>query len=102
MMLGGEDDVSGSGVLKYLRPRIRIPLLNLAVEDWSEIVIVVVCAVVFAVIILGWGPVETHAVEVPLRVRIVGDVILGREIVLRVDQRRPAWDRVKAPVDKDS
>jgi len=50
VMLGGEDDVSGAGIVKDFGHRVGIPLLNFAVEGRGEIVIVIIGAIMLAMV----------------------------------------------------
>src|ERR1700730_15715859 len=100
MMLGGEHDIFRAGVMEYFSPGTGIPLLNLPVEDRSEVVVIVVSAIMLAMVGLGRRSVESHAVQVPLRIGIVCDVILRREVVLRVHERGPARNGIKTPVNE--
>src|SRR5580700_4003740 len=100
MMLGGEHDIFRASVMEYFGPGTGIPLLNLPVEDRSKVVVIVVSAIVLAMVGLGRRPVESHAVEVPLRIGIVSDIVLRREVVLRVNERGPARNGIKTPVNE--
>src|SRR5713101_9372233 len=99
-MFGGKDYIFRAPFMKQFGPRIGIPLLNLSVKDRSEVVIVVGGAIVLAMVGLGRRPLESHAVQVPFRVRIVGNVVLGREVMLGMNQGRPPRDRVETPVNE--
>src|SRR5580700_2494570 len=100
MMLGGEHDIFRASVVENFGPRARIPLLNLPVEDRSKVVVIVVSAIMLAMVGLGRRSVESHAVQVPLRVGIVSDVVLRSEVVLRVNERGPARNGIKTPVNE--
>src|SRR5713101_7333682 len=100
MMFRGKHYVFRAHIMKQFGPGVGIPLLNLSVKDGSKVIVVVAGAIVLAMVGLGRRPLESHAVQVPFRVRIVGNVVLGREVMLGMNQGRPAWDRVKAPVNE--
>src|ERR1700746_2804254 len=100
MMFAGKHHVLRARIMKQFGPRVGTPLLNRSVKDWSEVVIVVAGAVMLAVVGLGRRPIESHAVQVPFRVRIVGNVVLGREVMLGMNQGRPAGDGVESPVNE--
>src|SRR5882762_10461707 len=102
VVFGCEHDVFCPGIVQGLGPRVRVPLLDLLVKKGSKAVVVVVGSVMLAMIRLRGRSSEPHAVEIPLRIRIVGDVILRSEIMLGMNQRRPAGDRVESPVNEYS
>src|ERR1700739_3568347 len=79
VLLGRQNNVLRAGITKDLRPRIRIPFLNILIKYRCEVVIVVVGAVMLAVIRLRWGSIKTHAVQVPLGIRIMVNIVLRRE-----------------------
>src|SRR6266850_2114094 len=88
--------------MKDFCPVLRVPLLNLAIENGGEVVIVVVRAEMFLVIGLRRRALQAHAVQIPLGIRIVSDVIQGFEIVLRVHGGSPSGNRIETPMDKYS
>ena len=100
MMFAGKHHVFRAHIMKQFGPSVGIPPLNISVKDWSEVVIVVAGAIVLAMVSLGRRPLEPHAVQVPFRVWIVHNVILGREVMLGMNQGCPSWDRVKTPVNE--
>ncbi len=102
VVLGGKDDVFGSGRAEDFRPGVGIPLFNFGVKGRGEIVVVVIRTIGLAMIFLRGRPINTHRVVIPLGIRIVGDVILRSEIVIGMDKRSPAGDRVETPVNEDA
>src|SRR5215472_3656141 len=101
MMLGSEHHVLRASVVEYLCPGIRIPLLRLFVEDRSEVVVVVVRAVVLTMVGLCRRTIDSHGVQIPFGIWIVFDVVQRREIVGRMYERRPSRHGVQAPVNED-
>ena len=99
-MLGSEDDVLGPGATKDLCPGIGIPFLNLAIKGRSKVVVIVISAIGFTMVSLGRRALQSHGVQVPLCIRILSNVVLRCEIVLRVDERGPTRNRVKTPMYK--
>src|ERR1700758_2691948 len=99
-MFCSEDDIFGPCATKYLRPGIGIPFLSFAIENRSEIVVIVIGAVVFTMVSLGRRAIQPHAVEVPLCVRIVSNVVLRVKIMLRMNEGSPTRDGVETPVYK--
>src|SRR5690242_654825 len=97
-MFRSEHNIFGPRATKYLRPGIGIPFLSLAIKNRSKIVVIVIGAVVFTMVSLGRRTVQPHAVEVPLCVRIVSDVVLRVKIMLRMNQGCPTWNGVETPV----
>src|SRR4029077_5466280 len=102
VMFSGQNHVFGSSVTEGLGPGVRTPFLDLLIEDGGEIVIVAVGSVMLPMVSLGWGSVDPHNIQIPLSVGIVLDVVGCREVVLGMDQRSPARNRVKAPMNKYS
>src|SRR6266853_2757795 len=102
VMLGGEHDIFRAGIAKYLRPGIWVPFLDLLIEDGSEVVVVVIRAVMVAVIGLSRRALQAHAVQIPFGIGIVRDVVHRLEIMLRVNQWRPTRNGIESPVDKYS
>src|SRR5690242_12533465 len=98
-MLGGEHDIFRAGVAEYLGPGLRLPFLNFLIEGGSKVVVVVVSPIVFAMICLGGGPFDPHYVQVPFGVRVVLDVVRGGEVVLGMNERSPARNRIETPVN---
>ena len=101
-MFGGEHHIFRARVMEYFGPGAGIPLLNLLVENRSKVVVIVVSAIMLAMVSLGRRSVESHAVQVPLGIGVVSDVVLGTKVVLRVNQRSPSRYRIKAPMDEDA
>src|SRR5882757_9586013 len=56
----------------------------------------------FFVIGLRGRALQAHAVQIPLGIRIVSDVVQGFEIVLGVHGGSPSGNRVETPMDKYS
>src|SRR6202795_1246962 len=52
MMLACEHNIFCASVVEYFRPGVRIPLLYLPVEDRSEVVVIIVSAIVLAMVSL--------------------------------------------------
>src|ERR1700674_2686683 len=75
MMLRGEHDIFRASVVEYIRPGVRIPLLNLPVEDRSEVVVIVLSAIMLAMVVLGRCSLEPHAVQIPFCIGVVCDVV---------------------------
>src|SRR5467141_1962934 len=100
MMLGGEHDIFRASVVEYLGPDVGIPLLNLAVEDRSEVVVIVVSAIMLAMVGLRRRSVEPHAVQIPLCIGVVCDVVRRGEVMFRMNERRPTRNRIKTPVNE--
>src|ERR1700687_2701482 len=75
MMLRGEDDIFRASVVEYFSPAVRIPLLNLPAEDWSEVVVNVVSAIMLAMVALRRCSLEPHAVQIPFCIGVVCDVV---------------------------
>src|SRR6266851_539201 len=100
MMLGGEHDIFRAGVMEYFGPCAGIPFLNLPVEVRSKVVVIVVSAIMLAMVGLGRRSVESHAVQVPLRIGIVTDVVLRSEVMLRMNERSPAGNGIETPVNE--
>src|SRR5579871_235399 len=101
-MLAGKHDVASSGVAKNLCPGVGIPFLDCLIEQGSEVVIVVVNAVVLAVVTLGRRTVDAHGVVVPLGVGIVSHVVRGVKIMFGMIGGGPAGDGVQTPMNKDA
>ena len=102
VMFAGKNDIFGSGGAEDFSPGVGIPLFDLLIESDSEIVVVVIGAVGLAMIFLRGRTIDAHGVVIPFGVGIVGDVILRTEIVIGMDQRSPARDRVEPPMNKDA
>src|SRR6266404_7261571 len=100
-MLRREDDVFRSSATKSLCPGIGIPFLSLAIKGRSKVVVVVIGAVVFTMVSLGRRAIQSHAVEVPLCVRIVSNVILRVKIMPRMNKGGPTRNGIQTPVYKD-
>src|ERR1700742_3011722 len=98
MVLGGQHHVPGACIVKDTGPLLRLPLYALLVEYRSKIVIVVVSAVVLAMVSLGGRTVDTQHVQVPLRIRVVFDVVYVAEVMVGVRQRSPPGYRVQTPM----
>ena len=75
MMLGGEHDIFRASVVEYFSPGVRIPLLNLPVKHRSEVVVIVVSAIMLAMIGLCRCSLEPHAVQIPFRIGVVCNVV---------------------------
>ena len=101
-MFGGQHHVLRARVVEDSGPGVRVPLLNFLIEDRSEIVVIVTCSIMFAMVCLGCRPLDAQSVEIPLSIGIVLDVILTGEVVVGMDERRPPWYRVKSPVNEYS
>src|SRR3954466_7308407 len=101
-MLRCEDDVFRSSATKSLCPRIGTPFLSPATKNRSKIVVIVMSAVVFAMVSLGRRAIQSHAVEIPLGVRIVSNVILRVKIMPRMNKGGPTRNGIQTPVYKDS
>ena len=102
MVLGGQDDVLGSRGPENFGPGVGIPLFDFCVKGGSEIVVVVIGPVRFAMIFLRWRAVNSHGVEIPFGVGIVEDIVLGREIVGGMDERSPTGEGVESPMNEDA
>src|ERR1700745_444176 len=76
MMLTREHHIFCAGVVEDFRPDIGLPLLYLTVEDGSEVVVIIVSAIVLAMVSLRRRSIESHRVQVPFSVGIVFDVVL--------------------------
>ncbi len=101
MVLTRQHNVFRPRLAKHRRPLIGIPLLTLAIERLRKLVVVVMRPIVLAIVSLGWRPRNPHRVQVPLRIRVVLDVIVVPEIMIRMVQRRPPRHRVEAPVNEN-
>src|ERR1700676_5475789 len=75
MMLGGEHDIFRASVVEYFSPGVRIPLLNLPVKHRSEVVVIVVSAIMLAMTGLCRCSLEPHAVQIPFRIGVVCNVV---------------------------
>src|SRR6266446_5631423 len=100
MMLRGEHDIFRASVVEYFSPGVRIPLLNLPVEDWSEVVVIVVRAIMLAMVGLRRCSLEPHAVQIPFCIGV-----LRRHTIEEADACRAIRDLVRsakgtAPVDR--
>src|ERR1700730_12709501 len=102
VMLSGQNHIFRASATEGLGPGVGTPFLDLLIERGSEIVVVVVGSVMHAMANLGWGPVDPHNIQIPLSIGIVLDVVGCREVVFGMDQRSPARNRVKAPMNKYS
>src|SRR5580704_16570476 len=102
VMFSGQNHIFRAGVTEGLGPVVRTPFLDFLIEEGSEIVVVVVGSVMLAMVSLGRGSVDTHNIQIPLSIGIVLDVVGCREVVLGMDQRSPARNRIKAPMNKYS
>src|SRR5258708_17659301 len=99
-MFRSENDIFGPCAAKYLRPGIGIPFLRFAIKNSSKIVVIVLSAIMFTMVSLGRRAFQPHAVEVPLCIRIVSDVVLRVKIMLGMNQGGPTRNRVETPVYK--
>src|SRR6267143_1969080 len=77
-------------VVEYFSPGVRIPLLNLPVEDRSEVVVIVVSAIMLAMVGLRRCSLEPHAVQIPFCIGVVCDVVRGSEVMFGMNDRGPA------------
>src|SRR5260370_39918781 len=102
VMFSGQNHIFRAGVTEGLGPSVRTPFLGLLIEEGSEIVVVIVGSVMLAMVSLGWGSVDPHNIQIPLSIGIVLDVVGCREVVFGMDQRSPARNRIKAPMNKYS
>src|SRR6266478_8334128 len=75
MMLGGEHDIFRASVVEYFSPGVRIPLLNLPVKHRSEVVVIVVSAIMLAMIGLRRCSLEPHTVQIPFCIGVLCDVV---------------------------
>src|ERR1700686_4430955 len=100
MMFGSKNHIFCAGIPESLGPGVGVPFFDLLVKSCSKVVVIVVGPVVLAMVSLGGRPVDPHYVQIPLGVGIVLDVVGSREVMLGVDQRSPARNRVKPPMNK--
>src|SRR5258708_37445850 len=84
MMLRGEHDIFRASVVEYFGPDVGIPLLDLAVEDRSEVVVIIVSAIMFAMVGLRRRSIEPHAVQIPFCVGVVCDGVRLGQVMLRM------------------
>src|SRR6266436_4877031 len=75
MMLGGEHDIFRASVVEYFSPRVRIPFLNLPVEDRSEVIVIVISAIMLAMVGLRRCSLEPHTVQIPFCIGVLCDVV---------------------------
>src|SRR6202021_3397037 len=68
VMFSGQNHIFRAGVTECLGPGVRIPFLDLLIEDGSEIVVVVVGSVMLPMVSLGWGSVDPHNIQIPLSI----------------------------------
>src|SRR5690348_16065994 len=100
MVLCREYHIARSRIAEDLCPLVGIPLPRLPVEDRSKVVVAEIRSVVFAVISLRRRARNPHDVQVPLGIGVELDVVGICEVVLRMRNWRPAWNRVQSPVDE--
>src|SRR5581483_1304358 len=101
MMLGGKDDVSGSGFLEERGPFRGLPCLRAFVERLGEPIIIEILAVRLHVVPVSGRPCDAQRIQIPLGVWIVGEPSLPIYFSELSDGRRPRGHGVKAPVNKD-
>ena len=101
MVLRRQHHIFRSSRAKHLRPRVRIPFLNFTVKYRRKIVVVVIGSVMFAVVFLGRRTFQPHRIQIPFRIGIARNVVLRTEIMLRMNQWRPARNGIQAPVNKN-
>src|SRR5882762_960335 len=101
MMLGGKHHILRASVMEYLSPGGGIPVLDLAVKNGSEIVVIIVGAVMFPMVRLGRRPIDSQDVQIPLRIGIVLDVVLCGEVVSGMNERCPARNGVETPMNEN-
>src|SRR5260370_16356339 len=65
MMLRGEHDIFRASVVEYFSPGVRIPFLNLPVKHRSEVVVIVVTAIMLAMIGLCRSSPKPHPLQIP-------------------------------------
>ena len=105
VVLGGEHHVAGPGVTAQLGQRVEVGPGRGVVERPHEAVVGVVLAVDRGVVHGRGAPLDLHGVAVPLRVGVLPQhaprAVPDQQLLDVGHPRRPARDRVEAPVDED-